>query len=374
MSEATQEPSEALLRRGSRFACFPGMAAATFSPPVRCLPRAIAWCVMLATLLAPPCAQALDEIVLANGRTYLGTIVANSPESIVLSIDGGTVEFPRSAVISPPYFGPSASAVDAADLAAPEFDASAHPLPPLGFALRRLREFPWSSSPRQVPVLVVDRGRWKYLPAVSFWVGGFCQVSCYGDPVRPAALEVSLHRPAPDSWEQKRDLLEYMMGLVPGLAADNRFNNLDIGGDSFAVGDLWFSVSAPDSADSPNRWTVRLIHEISVTASRATPDELQAISEPVAETAIDPSKPRSWQRGSWTLEELAWLRDAPGTVLEVEMQPGPETPPVPPPEKVRWSSLGGERVFVRSFVRERGSYARSSNDWLREFAANTSAP
>lgn len=351
----------------------PAMAVVSSSTLVRRLPRLVAWCVLLAALIAVPGAQALDEIVLANGRTYLGTIVASTPESIVLSIDGGTVEFPRSAVVSPPYFGPAAISVESGEPAAPVFDASAHPLPPLSFALRRLREFSWSSSPRQVPVLVVDRGRWKYLPAVSFWVGGFCQVSCYGDPARPAALEVSLHRPAPDSWEQKRDLLEYMMGLVPGLAADNRFDNLDIRGDSFAVGDLWFSVSAPDSTDSPNRWTVRLIHEISITASRATLDELQAISEPLAETAIDPSKPRSWQRGSWTLEELAWLRDAPG-IVEAESQAGLETAPVAAPEKARWSSLGGERVFVRSFVRERGTYARSSNDWLREFAANTAAP
>lgn len=321
-----------------------------------------------------PQARALDEVILANGRKYLGTIVTSTPETIVLSIDGGTVEFPRSVVVSPPHFGPVAVATEATSTGQPAFDPRKHPLPPLGHALRRLRDFSWSSSPRQVPVLVVDRGRWRYLPAVSFWVGGFCQVSCYGDPSRPAAIEVSLHRPAPDSWEQKRDLLEYMMGLVPGLAADNRFDNLNIGGDSFAVGDLWFSVSAPDSTESPDRWTVRLIHETSVTASRATIQELQAISEPVAETVIDPSKPRSWQRGSWTVEELTWLRQAPSAIAQAEKQADPETPTIVAPDKAGWSSLGGERVFVRAFARDRGTYARSSNDWLREFAANTNTP
>jgi len=325
-------------------------------------------------------AAALDEVVLSNGRTYLGTIVTSTPESIVLSIDGGTVEFPRSAVVSPPHFGPVAPAPEAAEKAQPVFDPRSHPLPPLGLALRRLREFSWSTSPRQVPVLVADRGRWKFLPAVSFWVGGFCQVSCYGDPARPAAIEVSLHRPSRDSWEQKRDLLEYMMGLVPGLAADNRFDNLNIHGDSFAVGDLWFAVSPPESADNPDRWTVRLIHDISITASRASMQELQAISEPVTETVIDPTKPRSWQRGSWTVDELAWLRAAPGLAPDAA-QEGPETPPAGATKAGAttagtpgWSSLGGERVFVRSFTRERGSYARSTNDWLRELAVNTAGP
>ena len=330
--------------------------------------------VWAATLVLAPGLLALDEVVLANGRAYLGTIVSSTPESIVLSIDGGTVEFPRSAVVSPPYFGPAAVSSETTEASQPAFDPSKHPLPPLGFALRRLREFSWSSSPRQVPVLVVDRGRWKYLPAVSFWVGGFCQVSCYGDPARPAAIEVSLHRPAPDAWGQKRDLLEYMMGLVPGLAADNRFDQLNIHGDSFALGDLWFSVSAPGSLENPDRWTVRLIHETSIAASRATIEELQAISEPVSETVIDPSRPRSWQRGSWTIDELAWLRQAPEAMNEAELQPVPETPAAPAVEKPGWSSLGGERVFVRSFTRERGSYARSTNDWLREFAANTTQP
>lgn len=328
---------------------------------------------LAAMLITAPSSNALDEVVLSNGRKYVGAIVSSSPESLVLSIDGGTVEFPRSAVVSPPHFGPPAAAVEAADADQPQFDPRKHPLPPLGLALRRLREFSWSSSPRQVPVLVVDRGRWKYLPAVSFWVGGFCQVSCFGDPARPAAIEVSLHRPAPEAWEQKRDLLEYMMGLVPGLAADNRFDALDIRGDSFAVGDLWFSVSGPDSAETPDRWTVRLIHETSITASRATVQELQAISEPIAETVIDPTQPRSWQRGSWTVDDLAWLRDAPRISPAPETQ-GPETPPAPVMERAGWSSLGDERVFVRSFTRERGTYARSTNDWLREFAANTAVP
>jgi len=349
------------------------MAGTTLSTLLRFASRRLAAFVAVVVVLTPIRSAALDEVVLNNGRKYLGTIVSSTPESLVLSIDGGTVEFPRAAVVSPPHFGPPAPNTDAAGAPQVVFDPRKHPLPPLNFALRRLREFSWSSSPRQVPVLVVDRGRWKYLPAVSFWVGGFCQVSCFGDPARPAAIEVSLHRPAPDAWEQKRDLLEYMMGLVPGLAADNRFDNLNIHGDSFAIGDLWFSVSPPDSKESPDRWTVRLIHELSIAASRATLQELQAISEPVAETVIDPSKPRSWQRGSWTVDELTWLRAAPGLAPDAIEIAGPE-PSAPAPDTAGWSSLGGERIFVRSFTRERGSYARSTNDWLREFAANTATP
>jgi hypothetical protein len=333
------------------------------------------WAVVaLAGLLLGSRAGALDEVVLNNGRKYIGTIVTSTPETIVLSIDGGTVEFPRTAVVSPPHFGPVARSAEPVETVPSAFDPNKHPLPPLNLALRRLREFSWSKSPRQVPVLVTDRGRWKFLPAVSFWVGGFCQVSCYGDPTRPAAIEVSLHRPVPDSWAQKRDLLEYIMGLVPGLAADNRFDKLNINGDSFAVGDLWFAVSAPESRETPDRWTLRLIHEVSVSASRATLTELQAISEPLAETVIDPTKPRSWQRGSWTVDELAWLRAAPGPSLEAEGPPEPEALPAPAADKSGWSSLGGERIFVRAFTRERGTYARSTNDWLRELASHTAVP
>ncbi|MBE2215259.1 MAG: hypothetical protein IAE82_15410 [Opitutaceae bacterium] len=328
----------------------------------------------LAGLLLVVQAWALDEVVLTNGRKYLGTIVASTPDSILLSIDGGTVEFPRTAVVSPPHFGPPSQGADSTEGSQVAFDPRKHPLPPLNLALRRLREFSWSTSPRQVPVLVIDRGRWRFVPAVSFWVGGFCQVSCYGDPARPAAIEVSLHRPAPDAWEQKRDLLEYMMGLVPGLAADSRFDGLNIHGDSFAIGDLWFSVASSEATGNPDRWTVRLIHETSLAAARATLAELQSISEPLAETVIDPTKPRSWQRGSWTVDDLAWLRAAPALAAETDGTAGPEPAPVAAPEKSGWSVLGGERVFVRSFSRERGGYARSTNDWLREFAANTAGP
>lgn len=310
-------------------------------------------------------AAALDEVVLTNGRSYLGTITSNTPTSVVLSIDGGTVEFPRSAIASPPYFGPAGAEGGAGEEAAtPPGPQQPHPLPGIEDALHRLHAFSWGEHVRQVPVLVTDRGRWQYMPCVSFWVGDFCQLNFFGDPTRPAAIEVSLVRPAPEAWEQKRHLLEFMLGLAPALAMDSRFDHLNVHGDSFTVGDLWFAVTGPGSRETPGRWSVLLLHEISLSPARASMAELQAISEPVPLALLDPTQPRSWQRGSWTPDDLAWLRDVLALNHPELLHADPSAQP--------WTALGGERVFVRSFERERGRYTRSTNDWLSEIAASNS--
>lgn len=302
--------------------------------------------------------MALDEVVLNNGRRYLGTIVTETPDAVVLSIDGGTVEFPRTAIVSPKSLGAAPSpqvAHDAVSFAAESLGP--HPLPNIGSAISRLRDFPWATGIRQIPMLVTDQGQWQYLPGISFWAGEFCQLSIFGDPQRPAAIEVSLVNPPEDAWEEKQMLLEYVLGLVPSLAIDSRFDRLDLKRDSFAVGDLWFAVTSPDSIESPGRWAVLLMHELSVSPARATLTELQAISEPIADATIDPSRPRSWQRASWTPEDISLMRKTAGRPIND-----------PTMSNRAWTALGGERVFVRAFIRDRGKYARSTTDWLSEFA------
>lgn len=317
-------------------------------------------------LASPAWSAAVDEVVLKNGRKYMGTIVSDSADSLVLSIDGGTVRIPRNAVQSPPYFGPSAPVeTPPENVPVPDVPAVAgNPLPDTKAALAWLRNFEWSAPLAQVPVQVTDRGRWPFLPALAFSAGDFFQLRLYGDPDHPAAIEVSLPQGNTETWEAKGRLLEYMLGLVPGLAIDPRFATLNIRGDSFAVGDLWFAITGPENAETPGRWTVVLMHERSLTPARASLEELETISEPVATAMIDPDKPRSWQKGSWTPDELAGLKSN-----ENGTQPPPpdgETNSTNEAQMRQWLALNSSRVFVRSYGRVRGHYVPTETNWLPE--------
>jgi hypothetical protein len=207
---------------------------------------------------------------------------------------------------------------------------------------------------------VTDRGRWQFLPCLSFWAGGFARINIYGDPARPAAIEASLLDPAPDAWNEKRSLLEFMLSVAPTLALDDRFDRLNVQRDSFAAEDLWFSVTSPDSRETPGRWAVLLMHEGSVASARAALEELEAISEPLRDATLDPDRPRSWQRGSWTTDDVEWLRRG------LSLGGGAGAGEAAPAEA--WTALGSERVYVRSFAREGGKYIRVNRDWLREVA------
>jgi hypothetical protein len=153
-----------------------------------------------------------------------------------------------------------------------------------------------------------------------------------------------------------------MFGLAPGLAVDDRFEDLNISGDSFAVGDLWFSVTGPQSPETPGRWSVLLMDDRTLAESRASFDELEAISETIAQALIDPSKPRSWQDGSWTADEIKWVNDAPTT--NRPSGESEEQDPVDTDLRRTWTGMGVERVFVRSYERVQGHYTRSTINWL----------
>lgn len=328
---------------------------------------AVAMAVLLlaVTIVSPAWSAAVDEVVLKSGRKYMGTIVSDSADSLVLSIDGGTVRIPRDAVLSPPYFGPPAPAEVPVEATPPEepTPVTGNPLPATGEALEWLQSFEWSEPLAQIPVQVTDRGRWPFLPALAFSAGNFFQLRLYGDPGNPAAIEVSLPQGTADTWEAKGQLLEYMLGLVPGLAVDDRFSTLNIRGDSFAVGDLWFAITDAASAETPGRWTVVLMHERSLTPARASLGELEAISEPVATAIIDPDQPRSWQEGSWTPEEIATIGSA-----ETTPPPANAASSIDSTEaQVRqWLALNSSRVFVRAFARVRGRYVPTETEWLQE--------
>jgi len=315
-------------------------------------------------ITSPAWSAAVDEVVLKNGNKYMGTIVSDSADSLVLSIEGGTVRIPRDAVQSPPYFGPAAPAEAPAEITPPPEAApvSGNPLPSTTAALEWMQSFEWSAPLVQTPVQVTDRGRWPFLPALAFSAGGFSQLSIYGDPEHPAAIEVSLPNGGTDAWEAKGKLLEYMLGLVPGLAVDSRFATLNIRGDSFAVDDLWFAITEATSAETPDRWTVVIMYERSLTPARASLEELELISEPVSAAMIDPNKPRSWQKGSWTPEEVERQhRFTSGTAPPS----GPNASASPTDAQVQqWLALNNSRIFIRSFARVRGRYVPSEKVWL----------
>jgi len=309
--------------------------------------------------------RALDEVVLRSGRVYLGTIIEDTPERLVLSIDGGTVAIPRANVISPPYAGPvappptpSATHSRSDDIA--ETVSQKHPLPDITTALRRLRTFTWATDLRQIPVLVTDQGRWQYLPGIAFRAGSVCLLTVYGDPGRPAAIEVSLEvPPGDDAWDKKQRVLEYILSLAPELAIDSRFDQLDLDGDSFAVGDIWIEVTTSDRSRTPARWSVVLMHEPSLKPARATLAELEVISEPVADIAIISRRTAGRARTVWTREDIELMRKVSGRQMDDAAS-----------RKRAWTALGGgERVYVRAFTRRNGRYARADIDWIRELAA-----
>ena len=176
---------------------------------------------------------AFGEAVLKDGRPYT--------DRLVLAVDGGTVDFPRASVASPPLFderGREAFPPPPIEDAVVGKEAGPHPIPSIATALRELRRFTWTHDVRQMPVLVTDRGRWQFVPSVSFRAADLARVTFYGDPDRPAAVEVSLLDPPADAWELKRDALAFILAVAPVLALDDRFDRLDVRGDSLAAEDL----------------------------------------------------------------------------------------------------------------------------------------
>ena len=160
-----------------------------------------------------------------------------------------------------------------------------HRLPAAEAALDQVRAF--APDLRQIPAAVVDQGPLRRVPYLSYRAGDV-EFNAYGDPDRPACLEIGIfgdpaRRPA------ARDALA---GLLADPDDRNAVKALDLARDRQTRGGLTFEATPATAVDAYGAWWVSVYDAKALDASRASDAEMKdvAVPRPAGEPAGRPGK------------------------------------------------------------------------------------
>jgi hypothetical protein len=206
------------------------------------------------------------------------------------------------------------------------FDFTRTGLPSLRECETKAHASGWGTQLRPIPSTVIDKGVLRHVPYASFRAGDY-ELNVYGDPETPCGIELGLRGQRVGDAEAQRFCLVYIQTVLPDTADGAVVAALNRREDKRRRGDLTFEITPPTAEDSEGGWWISVYNEKGLEASRATPEELAAITEPPSGAAPKPGQPPTW-----TPDEIKQAR-----------------PPAP-------GNNNGGPVYVRGYYRKDGTY------------------
>ncbi len=258
-----------------------------------CRPTLQLVCPLLALTLAP--ASHADIIVFSTGRALTGTVACTNGDEVLVVTDYAAFNFARESIKQI-----RTDHIQEAEL------RSTNRLPSFKVALTTLAKKPWASDLRPIPAAVVDKGILRHVPYMSFRCGEDYEVNIYGDPERPAGVEVGVYRKLLGDATAKMNcvgLAAELMGKPEDRALIKRLN---LEKDLQKQDGLTFEITPPSAEDAYMGWWISAYSERALGAAQASDDEMKRISIPRAEVE---RQEQAGDPASWSDEDLKLPRN-----------------------------------------------------------------
>jgi hypothetical protein len=237
---------------------------------------------------------------------------------------------------------------------------------------------------RQIPATVIDTGVMRHVPYQSYRCGEDYELNVYGDPDDPAGIEIGIYRALLGSDAAKRNCVQFVAGLMRDAADATAVRSVDLAKGSVTRDGLTIEVTPSTAEDAYGGWWVSVYEERKLDAVRATPKELDAITVAKAEAPVEPKQesappPAGTPSPAPVRERTSSPNEPRGASAEDEVDvltrwsasdlrnarprtsPAPARPTVPRTtggSGVGTSGSGGDRVYVRGYYRNDGTYVR----------------
>ncbi len=208
----------------------------------------------------------------------------------------------------------------------------------------------WGTSLRPIPSTVIDQGVMRNVPYASLRSGDY-EINVYGDPGAPCCVEIGLYNwRIADQWSKLNCIvfLEQTLGDRDDRAV---LRTLDLRKDMKRHGRLTFEITPETAEDAYGAWWVSVYDEQALDRARATPQELEDITQSIDEirslppTAVSTppavakpptvaTHPAVGTYREWTTDDLKWGR----------------------PVRNNDAGTSGGRVYVSGHIRANGHY------------------
>ena len=151
-------------------------------------------------------------------------------------------------------------------------------LPAMEAVVKAARAQPWGADLKQIPATVIEVGELSSVPYLSF-AGGGVELNVYGDPAKPAGIEVGTKS---DSAEVRTQVKAFIAALLN----ENDRKSLDTipEGKEVEADGLALEITPPTAADGFGAWWVTASHPVGIKGAKASVGELNEVAQPAPDT------------------------------------------------------------------------------------------
>jgi len=278
-------------------------------------------------------AATADTIHLKSGESFAGVVLKQHGDEYTIRIRYTTLVLDKSAVKS----------IDKSELRAGRRSLSNRLVDWEQF-LDVAIDRPWITSLRAIPATVIDKGVLRSVPYMSFRSGDY-ELNLYGDPEKPACLEIGVYRDLLSDAAAKKNCVEFIAAMLNDPQDKATLRSLDLKKDLKRRADLTFEITPETAEDAYGGWWVSVYDEAALDKSRASKKELESIavrkddvkkSQPAAANKPGAQAGDKAEPADWNAQDISYARAASKST----------------------SSAGSGSVYVRGYHRKDGTYVR----------------
>lgn len=292
---------------------------------------------------------AADTVHLTNGGVIHGTVIQEAEGGLTVAMQYGTVKLSRAEITSVDKSIVEES--ETKDSQPPHVDKESR-LPRWSTVVTRLAKASWATGLTQIPATVIDKGVMRNVPYTSYQcgVGADYELNLYGDPDRPAGVEIGVYGALTKDAAAKRRCVDFIASVLTDATDAALVKAARVDKDRIERGGLTIEVTPPTADDAYGGWWVSVYYVQRLDLARASRQELERISvsskqpesPPAAKPARTPKSPAARAVGKepdtrWTRQDLQKARKTRSSGV---------------------SSSSGGRVYVRGYYRKDGTYVR----------------
>lgn len=183
-----------------------------------------------------------DRLEMEDGRSIQGLILQNTTTDVLLQTEKGEVRYPKSD-IRRIHDAPDDDVLFAEI-------ANAGELPSWRAMVHDLRTHDRIKSFEMIPATAIDNGFLRNIPYLSFRVNEKAEFNIYGDPDKPAAVEIGIYGSGRVSERHRRVFREFLAGHLDSREEIAALYSLSPDRREARAGNLVFRLIPPDAPDS----------------------------------------------------------------------------------------------------------------------------
>jgi endogenous inhibitor of DNA gyrase (YacG/DUF329 family) len=193
--------------------------------------------------------------------------------------------------------------------------ATAQTLPSRALCRKAASSTAWGKDLKQIPSTVIDKGVLRDIPYLSYRAGNY-ELNVYGDPAAPACFEIGIHKELLQSAAARKNCVDLIASLLSDPEDRSLLASLKPAGEKKVRNGITYEITPPTAEDAYGGWWVSVYNEPLLDKSRATPEELSAITTKrtdvqragAAADAKAPYAVDSSTQGRWASADLADAR------------------------------------------------------------------